>query len=407
MRVLFSSYASIGMLGPSVMIAQELQRRGHDVAFATGPSMAPFLKQANLSRIPRGLRDGESFGVQFVWDGTDCVRQIRHLTYACEQFSPDVLVGQALTWSTMVMRRYTNLPLAIIGQAGYLWPTSQPLPYYDTYRPTFYKRVHERYRLGMDYYDVCCQMLNLPYDEVPRTSYEETPLLGDLFLLQSVRELEGDPALLPERVHFVGDCCWNPSQVDPELQQWLGESADSGKPLIYVQIGRVLRSQMFTQHLVEVLGRLPVRVVASFGGASKTISSVPENFFVREHILQGQVLPYADAVVCSGTTTSVLGSLTHGLPLLIIPANAEEPFDLGFRCMAAQSGLCLEAESATVEALQQAIDALLHKTELTQNARKIQQAFASIHGPSASANLIEELAHSRTPLLRTPSLSAA
>ncbi|MGH2507435.1 MAG: glycosyltransferase [Ktedonobacteraceae bacterium] len=405
MRLLFCSYTSIGLLGPSMVVAQELQRRGHEVAFATGPSMEPFLTQMNMPRIARGAKDGESFGVKLVWDGTETVRQIRHLDYACQQFSPDMLVGQALTWSAMVMRKYTGLPLALIGQAGYFWPTSEPFPYYNTYLPAFYKRVHDRYRLGMDCYEICCKMLKLSCEDASGVSYQETPLLGDLFLLQSVPEFEGYPALLPNRVHFIGDCCWKPQHVDPELQQWLEAGAASRQPLVYVQIGRILREQTFGQHLVEALGKLPVRVVASFGGASQTITSVPENFFVREHVLQGQVLPYAHAVVSSGTTTSVLGALTHGLPQLIIPANAEEPFDLAFRCLSSESGLCLNAEQATVEALQEAIEALLHRPALTQQAVKLQRAFASLDGPCRAADLIEELGQKRVPLLRSDSTS--
>lgn len=409
MRLLFCSYSSIGLLGPSMVIAQELQRRGHEVAFATGPSMTPFLTKMNLPRIARGAKDGDSFAVQFVWEGTDMVRQIRHLDYACQQFSPDVLVGQSLTWSAMVMRKYTGLPLAIIGQAGYFWPTSEPLPYYNAHMPAFYTRVRDRYRFATDFYEVGSKMLGLSGEDALGVSYEETPLLGDLFLLQSVPEFEGYPALLPERVHFVGDCSWKPQQVDPELQQWLEAGAASHQPLVYVQIGRVLREKTFGVHLVEALSKMPVRVVASFGGASQAITSVPENFFVREQILQGQVLPYADVVVSSGTTTSVLGALTHGLPQLIIPANAEEPLDLSFRCMSSGCGLYLEAEQATVVALQEAIEALLHTSVFTQQAEKIQRAIAQVDGPARAAGLIEELGRKRAPLLRphATSLSAA
>lgn len=397
MRYLFCSHASIGLLGPSITIAQELQSRGHEVSFATGPSMTPFLRQAKLNRIPRGPKDGESFDVKSVWNGTDAVRQVRHIEYACQQFSPDVLVGQALTWGAMVYRQYTHLPLAIIGQAGYFWPTNTPLPYYDHYRPSFYKRVLERYRLGTYYYDGCCHMLGIPYKEA---SYEESVLLGDLFLLQSVPTLEGDPSLLPDRVHFVGDCSWNPPHVDAELQQWLVEAKASGEPILYLQVGRVLFSPMFVEYLTQVLGKLSVRVVASFGGASQAITSIPKNFFVREHIMQEQVLAYANAVICSGTTTSVLGALTHGLPLLIIPANAEEPYDLAFRCLHTRSGLCIASEDATEETLGSKVEELLQRTELYHNARKIQQAFASINGPSTAADLIEALGSKRTPILR-------
>src|SRR5689334_20515069 len=129
MRYLFCSLTSIGLLGPSMVLALELQRRGHEVAFVTGPGMQLFLNQAQLERIPRGEKDGPSFSVETVWGGPDAIRQVRHIEYASKCFSPDVLVGQALTWGAMVASARLHLPLAVIGLAGYLWPTTPPLPY--------------------------------------------------------------------------------------------------------------------------------------------------------------------------------------------------------------------------------------------------------------------------------------
>ena len=40
-------------------------------------------------------------------------------------------------------------------------------------------------------------------------SYTESPLLGDAFL-QSTPTLEGDIDQLPDRVHLVGACVWEP-----------------------------------------------------------------------------------------------------------------------------------------------------------------------------------------------------
>lgn len=388
MRYLFCSSSSVGLLGPSITIAQQMQYRGHEVAFVTGQSMIPLLRQAGLERIPYGTQDGESFDAKSIWKVPDALRQVRHTEYACKQFAPDVLVGQSVAWGAIAVGNRYRLPLAVIGQAGYIWPTEPPLPYYMIHNPAFYNHVYERYTRALNMYKVCSRALNMTYEEVP---YSQTPLLGDMFLLQSVPALEGGPALLPEKVHLIGDCTWNPCQINDELQQWLEEAQAANIPVVYVQIGRVLQSSDYVHDLIEVLGKQPVRVVASFGGASNSIASLPENFFVHERILQGQVLPFARAVICSGTTTSVLGAVTHGVPLLIIPANSEEPNDMAVRCMDAGIGLCLDPQDATYEAFQQKIATLLEQTSLLTNARRIQQAFAKADGPATAADLLTVL----------------
>jgi UDP:flavonoid glycosyltransferase YjiC (YdhE family) len=411
MRYLFCSLTSIGLLGPSMVLAQELQQRGHEVAFVTGPEMQLFLNQAQLARIPRGEKDGPSFSVETVWGGLDVIRQVRHIEYACKSFSPDVLVGQALTWGAMLASTRHHLPLAVIGLASYLWPTTPPLPYYTLYnqycpyfQPSFYTRVHERYSRALDIYTMGCSMLNIPYNE---TSYAESPLLGDLFLLQSVPALEKYPHYLPNRVHFVGDCRWNPPWFDEELQRWLEQ--DTATPVIHLQIGRILKlaSTDFGQQLIQVLGRLPVRVAASLGELAQKITTLPDNILVRPHISLEQVLPYTHSVICSGTTTALLGALSHGLPLLLIPTNGEEPYDLAFRCLDAQVGLCLPAQEATEMALYQKITELLQRTDLSLNAKKLQQAFKATSGAHTAADLLELLGTQRTPVLRQTLLSAS
>lgn len=86
------------------------------------------------------------------------------------------------------------------------------------------------------------------------------PLTGDLLLQRSVPELAGD---VPEGVRLVGAC--------PTL-----------------------------------------RVAACVGRMDAAVGSVADNVLVRAHLNQGQVLPFAQAVVCSGTTTAVLGAQKAG-----------------------------------------------------------------------------------------------
>jgi UDP:flavonoid glycosyltransferase YjiC (YdhE family) len=399
MRYLFCTPNAVGLLGPSLTIALELRRRGHEVAFATGRSVQPLLEQAGLERIPYGATDSDSFDARNVWKMPEAIRQVRHTEYASQRFAPDVLVGQALTWGTMAYGVHAKLPLAIVGQAGYIWATDPVLPFYQTYAPVFIEHVRERYEGALRMYKTSCQVFNMRCPDVP---YSRTPLIGDLYLLQSLPELESYPDLLPPNVTLVGDCTWNPERIDQDLQIWLDETRAANIPLVYLQLGRVLGTTEYVQYLIKTLGRMPVRIVASLGGASKVVTALPENFFVHEQVMQGQVLPYASAVICSGTSTNVLGAVSAGRPLLIITGNIEEPTDLAVRCANAGFGLYLDQHGATQEAVQTSVQALLGEERLKIAARKVQQAFAAVDGPSVAASRLEELGEKRVALASAP-----
>jgi len=396
MRYLFCSLPSLGFLGSSIAIAQELRQRGHDVAFVTGVSATAPLQQVHMERIPYGIKDNKSFEMKLIGHPIDLARQVKHIEYALTQFPADVLVGQQLALGAIVAGKRFQLPVAVIGLATYVWPTNQPLSYYDTLDDDR-KRLGRYYTSCLASYHICCDMFKIPRKE---TSYNETTLLGDLFLLQSVPELEDEIDLLPDRLHLVGDCTWNAFEIDVELQQWLEKAVASKRPIIYLQVAHIFTFSNFWEQLAEALGDLDVYVAASIGRADQPITSIPANFLIRDHVPQGYILPHAQAVVCSSTTTSVVGALTHGLPLLLITASTGEQVDLALRCLHAQVALSLTTEEATYNLLAQKIQVLLHDSQLSFNARKMQSAFAATNGSVQAADLIELLATKRCPIVR-------
>ena len=410
MRFLFSSLTNYGSLGPSIAIAQQLRQRGHEIAFVTGPAMAPLLEQVGLRRIPRGAQDGPSFSVEFTANPLDQARQVKHIEYAMQQFAPDVLVGQAMAFGAVLAGARHKLPAAVIGLASNILLTQRYLswlpPEFRSYpvvrmagMEPYEKMIVERHARLMESYNICCEMLWLPKRELE--PYEQTPLIGDLHLLQSVPELEVPVELLQDQTHLVGSCTWGFGGADPQLEQWLSEARASGEPILYTQPGRVFNSPGFWHPMREALGNRPVRVVASTGRLDGEIGELPSNFFVRPHVSQELVLPHAQAVISSSTTTSVLGALNQGLPLLLVPGGGGgEQSDMSLRCLAAGVAVHLHPMEVTRESFGQKVDELLSSASLRDNARRLQQAFARAPGSAGAAELLERLGKERRPILR-------
>jgi len=395
MKFLFCPLASYGFIYPAIGIAKTLYQRGHEVAFVTSLTFSEILRQAGLERIPRTAKDGPSFQVELWAEPLAIVIQVKHIEYALECFAPDVLVGHQLTIGPLIVRVLHGLPVAVLGLAAYLWPASKSL----LKRPPLSegeRLLVWRYGNMMEIYNRVCELFWLP---LSYANYRETPLLGDLFLLQSVPQLEEDADVLPEKVHLIGSCLWEPPQLDVELSHWLQESNVAGEPVIYVQPGRSFQEPRIWPHLVDVLGNHQVRVVASISRMDGQAGAIPKNFFVRNHVSQGQVLPQVQAVISSGHTSAVLGALVHGLPSLLIPCGSGTE-DIAERCQRAGAAICLSLSRVTVETLEQAMQTILNCPDLRQNAQALRQAFAKINGFEQAADLLEQLALTRRPVLR-------
>lgn len=395
MRFLFCSLTSHGFIYPAIGIAKTLRQRGHEVAFVTGSAFSEALRQGGFERIPCTAKDCPSFQVWNWAEPLAVAMQVKHIEYALEHFAPDVLVGHQLTLGPLIIGERHSLPVAVLGLAAYLWPVCESL----LERPPqseSEERLVWRYGDMMKHYNQARKLFQLP---LSHANYRETPMLGNLFLLQSIPELEGNVDALPGRVHLIGDCLWEPLLFDAELVRWLKGPDASAEPVIYVQPGRSFQDPRFWPHLIDALGNRPVRVVASIRRMDGEAGAIPENFFIRNHFPQRLVLPQARAVISSGHTTTVLGALTHGLPSLLIPHGSGTE-DIAERCQRAGAAICLSPSEVTAQRLGQALETLLDCPNLQQNAQAFQQAFAKVNGLKRAAGLLELLAVTRRPVLR-------
>jgi len=397
MRYLFGAVGTAGLLGPMIAVAQVLQKRGHAVAFVTSAAMEPLLSRNQLARIPRGTVDGPSFEADVIGHPLETARQVRHIEYGVQSFRPDVLVGQPTALGPLIAGRRFSLPVAMLGPAAYLWPDGQrgwgEPP--STPFPQFGELVRVRYQEMVAAYEGTAQIYGLPPGPAG-----QNPLLGDLCLVQSVPELEGSPEGLPDQVHLVGGCLCEDRATNPGLDAWLQDAHRSGQPVLYLCLGRFFGAPDLWRDLVQGLADLPIRVAGSVGRTDTVIEEVPAHWLVLDHLPQGAVLPHAAAVLSGGTTTSVVGALQHGLPLLLTPGRGGEHQDLTLRCLHAGVALDLPALTASPAEIRRGALKVLESGTLRANAQRLQQAFARAGGPTRAADLLEELGRSRRPVLR-------
>jgi MGT family glycosyltransferase len=392
-------------LYPLIGIARALKSRGHEVAFVTNLQHEALLAGAGFRRIARGVNDGASFQVAQWGKPFSIALQVKHIEHALEQFPADVLVGQSLTFGPLLVAARRDLPVGLLGFCTYLWPAEvadaegcQP-PEVSVLSSVEEWRAW-RYRGMLQTLNDARALFRL--DLCPNAA--QAPLLGDLFLVQSVAELEPQKHL-PDRVHLVGSCLWEPKVRDPELEEWMEGTVRQGSPLIYVQHGRSFHIPNFWRRLVDALAGSDYRVAASLERLDGEIGSLPENFFVRPQIPQGKILPFARAVVASANTTAALGALTAGIPSLLIPAGGEQP-DVAALCRDVGVAKTLTPDEATPERIQTEITDLLADSGFRTRARHYASAFTKLNGCERAADLLATLARTRVPVLRGQRVTA-
>jgi MGT family glycosyltransferase len=154
-----------------------------------------------------------------------------------------------------------------------------------------------------------------------------------------------------------------------------------GEELIYITFGTIAASSS-DRHAVyrtvlNALEGLPIRALPTTGPGMKVsaLGSIPNNVTVEAWVPQDEVWPHASALVCHGGSGTVLGGLTAGMPMVVIPLFADQP-DNAQRIENAGAGVAVfEPDTSAVQA---AIQRVLADIKIRKTAGRIAEEIASM-----------------------------
>lgn len=171
-------------------------------------------------------------------------------------------------------------------------------------------------------------------------------------------------------------------------------AADDPRPLVLVSFSTVFeqRSAPSLQHALDALAALPVRVVATTGGvlAPEEIAP-PHNALVLGCVSHGALMERAALVVTHGGHGTAMRSLRHGLPMVCIPALAEDQPLIASALQERGAGIALAREPAIAD-IRDAVRKILDTPDYTQAARHWVAALAATQGADCAADSFEQLA---------------
>ncbi len=430
-RFLIAVWPMYGHVFPNVPTAMALRARGHDVAFYTGGKAVDLVEGQGFRCFPFTAVDGAYFESLLAegyfgersrlkrrrrqlfiyrhWLIGTLEGQIQDLEEIVTAWHPDVLIVDTTMWGPiLVTAERHDIPVAIYSwTVGTILPGPQgPPPGLGLPPPRDW-----RTRLMGTFVEGALHLMTAPIRRdanairqrhgLPPLDITVAEYTGrmPLYIATTVPELDYHREDLPPSVRYVGPTVWS-GPAPASAPAWMERLPDD-RPIVYVSEG-TLREQepIILRAAAKGLANRPLHAVLTLGGrrdaASVGLERVAPNIEVRDWVPDTAFFPRIDAMVTAGGASTVLGALSAGVPLVVVPTEWDKP-ESAQRVVEAGAGLRLSPDRCTPTRLRQAVERVLGEPSFRANARRLAEAFAAHDGPEEAADLLEVLARSRMP----------
>jgi UDP:flavonoid glycosyltransferase YjiC (YdhE family) len=390
-RMLFTFAGGTGHFLPLVPVARAAADAGHVVAFAGQERMVPTIERAGFTAFPSGgasllLTDQrapllpmdmerEARVVRTTFAGRIAHERADSILAVCAEWSPDVVVRDEIDFGSVVAAERLGLPHATIlciASGSFVTRSLVVEPLND---------LRARHDLPAD---------------------PDLAMLDRYLVLSPFPASFRDPRFPPSPNTHLFRSVTPDGSADGLAPTWLRELSDG--PIVYLTLGTIfnLESGDLFERALAGLGELPGYVVVTVGREidPQSLGPQPANVVLRGYVPQSLLLPHCNLVVSHGGSGSVIGALTHGLPMVLLPMGADQPLNAA-RAQQLEVAQVLDAIDATPAAIQQAATTVMTDPTYRQNAEKLQYEICALPGPEHAVALLEQLNRERAALPAT------
>ncbi|AKU15825.1 glycosyltransferase [Luteipulveratus mongoliensis] len=371
MRILFTFIGGLGHFRPLIPIARAAQAAGHTVAVAgTGkrtqeitaagftafPTSGPPQPTSPSERAPMEAPDPEADLRQLAegFAGRGARRHAAAITEIARSWRPDVVVRDEVDFGSAIAAELLGLPCAtviVLAAGGFLRP------------------------------EVVAASLREVRSEVGLPPDPEMTMLSRGPILAPFPQSFRDPQfpLPPDTFSYR-------SAVVP------APGPPREKPTVYVTFGTVNTAIEPFGPVLGGLATLPVDVVATVGNSIEPaeLGPVRDGVRIEQFIPQDEVLPHCDLVISHAGSGSVIGGLTHGLPSVLLPMGADQPYNAR-RCADLGVAQVLDPMTATADEVRAAASTVLADARYREAAAEIRDEISALPLPDETIPLLEAL----------------
>jgi MGT family glycosyltransferase len=158
---------------------------------------------------------------------------------------------------------------------------------------------------------------------------------------------------------------------------WLAALPD--RPLVYVTLGTLYNPLATFRLVLGALADVDCNVVATIGRNRDPgeLAPLPRNAHVEQYVPQAELLARAAVAVGHGGSGSTLGALAHGVPMLLLPAGADQ-FENAQACANAGVAFVLRPDALEPSAIRAAVTTLLADPTYREAAARIAAEIAEL-----------------------------
>jgi UDP:flavonoid glycosyltransferase YjiC (YdhE family) len=370
-RILFTCYPGFGHLHPLLPLARAARRAGHDVAFATGPDLAPRARSYGFDAWAIGLSSDETV-VRYLEANPDsndlppaerlrrvaprmfvdiaARSRVAELHERAGDWGADLVVHDQSEFAAPIVAALLRTPTVV-----HAWGPMMPAEMLVLIEPAVEALGAEHGVTGVlaglldetVYVDICPPGLQLPggpeWKRIQPVRHEDPrPGPGE--------ELDGALDRLPHR--------------------------DS----VYVTLGTVVNKLPGVfEAMLAALDGIDVNAIVTVGPDvdPERLGPQPPHVLVERYIPQALVLPRCRAVVAHAGAGTMLGALAHGVPQVLLPHGAEQHLNAE-ACRRAGAALVLEPEALDAVAIRAALVRVLGEPGFAQAAQRLRDEIAAM-----------------------------
>jgi UDP:flavonoid glycosyltransferase YjiC (YdhE family) len=386
MRILFTFIGGLGHFGPLQPIARACASSGHDVAVACSGGLtarvetAGFLALATSAPRPASPQgrdmtqlapvDAHAAEIEFAenFAGKGARRHAGAIQKHIGEWQPDLVVRDEADFGSAIAAEVCGVPVAtvlVLASGMLIRPDliSAPLA-----------ALRAEYGLSPD----------------PGLSVLTRGLVLSPFPV-SFRSPDS-PVRLPESTFAFRA---GPSPMDSTLR------THPSRKSVYVTLGTVFNScsgDLFDR-LLAGLADVDADVVMTVGRDvdPAAFGPQPDHVRIEAFVSQADLLPTANLVVSHGGSGTLMATLTHGLPSVLLPLGADQPHNAA-RAEALGVARTLDAVTATPDAIRRSVDDALQDAAALHRTRRIAEEISALPDVGHTLPLLMQLqASNRQP----------
>ncbi|MDH2381828.1 glycosyltransferase [Bradyrhizobium sp. CER78] len=414
LRIVAVSWEGGGNVPPTLEAVRALVARGHDVRLIADDTMRAEAIEAGARFLPwkrapnRRDRAPESCYVRD-WETTDplagfqrgCERvfvgparsHAEDILEALAAEPSDILLGTDMLFGSMLAGEIAKVPTALLASNISLWPLPGHPPFGPGFQPA--RSAADRARdaeasaTAEQLWDGFLPSLNAArahFGLAPLAHVHEQPLSAGRHLLATSSSFDFPTERLPDHVRYVGPLLEMPSWA---RERWTSPPARERRPLVLVSFSTTNQRQAdVLQRVISGLADEPVEVVVTLGKALEGLRlQSSANVTILPSAAHEDILTKARVVVTHGGHGTVMRSLSHGVPLVVLPMGRDQN-DNAARVDYHGAGLRLDL-SATPQMIGEAVRRVLSEPSFAERAVVLARAIAA-EGP-APARLVAEI----------------